>query len=69
MPFRGDIQRVPTHNHGSRSLGFVKPQQLISKADNRACPPGALSRDRLWQSVIRAMGKGVAIDDKQRPEA
>ena len=69
MPFRGNVQRVPAHNHGSRSLGFVEPKQLISEADNRPCPVAVLSRDRLWQSVIGAMSKGVAIDDQQRPGA
>jgi hypothetical protein len=69
MPFRRDVQRVPAHNHGSRPFGFVESKQLISEADNHPCPIAVFSPDRLWQSVIGAMSKGVAIDDRQRPGA
>jgi hypothetical protein len=69
MPLRRDVQRVPADNHDSRSLGFVESKQLIGKADDRPCPFAVLSTDRLWQSVIGPMSKGVAIDDQQRPGA
>jgi hypothetical protein len=69
MSFRGNVERVLAHNHGARLLGFVKPKQLICEADNRPCLLAALAPDRLWQSVIGPMSKGVAIDDQQRPGA
>jgi hypothetical protein len=69
MPFRGNVQPTPAHNHGPRSLNFVEPKQLIGEADNRSCPLAVFSPDRLWQGVIGPMSKRIAIDDQQRPGA
>jgi hypothetical protein len=61
------LQRVPSDQHRSRLLAAVKLQQPIGKAENGAGRLVAVTPDRLGQGVIRAMRKGIAVDDEKRP--
>ena len=57
VAFRGDFQRIPPHDNGSRLLGLVEPKQKVGKADNRSRAPAVLAPDCLRESVIGAMGE------------
>src|SRR6516225_9771262 len=59
VAFRGNFQRIPPHDDGSRLLGLVKPKQEVGKADNRSRAAAVLAPDRLRESVVGAMGEGV----------
>src|SRR6185295_16227980 len=46
-------------------LGLVEPQQEVGEADNCAAALVAAPSDGLWQRVVGAMCKRVAVDDKE----
>ena len=65
MPVGGHFQRVPGYQHRARLFLAVKTQQKIGKAEDGAGGLAASPQDRLWQSMIGAMGERIAVDDQQ----
>ena len=57
MPVGRNLERVPGHQHGTRLLITVEPQQHIGKAEDGACGFSASPQDCFRQGVIGAMGK------------
>jgi hypothetical protein len=62
----GRTERVPAYQHCARPFSLVEPQQEIGEPDDRAAATVADPPNRFRQGVVGAMGKGIAIDDKQR---
>jgi hypothetical protein len=61
----GDLERVPSDQHGSRLLGAVEAHEIIGEAEKRAGRLLAFAQDRFWQCVIGAVCEVIAIDDEQ----
>jgi hypothetical protein len=65
MPVGRDIERIPPYEHGARPLVLDDSQQEVGEANDRAGRLAADAFNRLGQTVVRPVGKRIAIHNEQ----
>src|SRR5262249_15737292 len=66
MPVGRFSERIPAHEDGTRAFGLVEPKEQIGEAEGRAAALITSSANSFGQRVIRAVGKGIAINHQKR---
>jgi hypothetical protein len=65
VPVSRRIERVPADKDGAGLFAFIEPKQKVGETDDRASAFVAGSSNRFRHRVKGAVGKRVAVDDKE----